>query len=468
MPHIEFVFCLAGIAVPKIHTACELAYGKGLALNINASANPSIEWYGTDFNAGHYRSAMALSQASGNSIRLFDRPFSEFCSMTDLPEFDLVVNSGTWSWISDDDRRVLLDFLKRKLAPGGILLVHYQTVPGSLGRAWFRNLVLIAKAGRGLTGRATAEQVPSLLDQIHELIRLNPDYMRAWPGAEDMLAGLRDQDPDQVAHEYFNEHWAPFRFQEMSDLMAGAGLRFATSAILQDHVNRLQLTARQSDFLDATRDVAYREAARDFFIDRAGRIDIWIKPQDRRVTGPTGSSFSDLKFMRCRAVRDEDFLLESARGETMLSRAEFEPLVASLPAGKIVKAGDLPDSGDAECPLAEKLAILCSQGLVAYVPSKPPGEKSVASCNALNAALITRLSETDRIPALASYILAAGFDLNDADRRFLPHWYAGHREPSALAGLARDEPVTGSRASGSIAEDFIKNRVPELEAAGIV
>jgi hypothetical protein len=37
---------------------------------------------------------------------------------------------GIWSWVSEDNRQIILDFIDRKLKPGGVLYLSYNTQPG--------------------------------------------------------------------------------------------------------------------------------------------------------------------------------------------------------------------------------------------------------------------------------------------------------------------------------------------------
>ena len=61
-----------GLAVPQIHTACELGFGQGLSINIHAAASET-EWWGTDFNSSQVSFARSLGRASGANIDVYKR-----------------------------------------------------------------------------------------------------------------------------------------------------------------------------------------------------------------------------------------------------------------------------------------------------------------------------------------------------------------------------------------------------------
>jgi len=117
----------AGIAPSEITTACELGFGQGLSLNIHAAAS-DVDWSGTDFNPSHAAFARKLAELSGSGARLFDDAFADFARRDDIPDFDYIALHGIWSWISDENRAVIVDFVKRKLKVGGILYISYNTI----------------------------------------------------------------------------------------------------------------------------------------------------------------------------------------------------------------------------------------------------------------------------------------------------------------------------------------------------
>ena len=48
----------------------------------------------------------------------------------DLPEFDIIGLHGIWTWISDENSRVIVDLIRRKLRAGGIVYISYNCLPG--------------------------------------------------------------------------------------------------------------------------------------------------------------------------------------------------------------------------------------------------------------------------------------------------------------------------------------------------
>src|SRR5882672_11396862 len=124
---IKLAFLSAGLAPPKEGPCCELGFGQGISVNVHAAAAPA-DWWGTDFNPSQARFARDLAEATGSRAKLFDESFTEFCGRSDLPEFAFIGLHGIWSWISNENRAVIVDFIRRKLKAGGVVHMSYNTM----------------------------------------------------------------------------------------------------------------------------------------------------------------------------------------------------------------------------------------------------------------------------------------------------------------------------------------------------
>ena len=127
----RLAFLNAGLLPPENGVHCELGYGQGMSANIHAAASAST-WHANDFNPSQAGFAQSMAQASGANAYLTDEAFSEFCDREDLPVFDSIGLHGIWSWINDENRAVIVDFIRRKLKVGGCAL-HQLQHPARLG-----------------------------------------------------------------------------------------------------------------------------------------------------------------------------------------------------------------------------------------------------------------------------------------------------------------------------------------------
>ncbi|MDE7064706.1 MAG: methyltransferase regulatory domain-containing protein, partial [Desulfovibrionaceae bacterium] len=271
---LRLPFLWTGIAAPRVARACELGYGQGISVNIHAAAT-GARWHGTDFNPAQADFALGLARISENGARLSDQSFAEFCARDDLPEFDFVGLHGIWSWISDDNRAAIVDFLRRKLRVGGVLYISYNTMPGWAAMLPMRELLLRYADCMGIGG--VLERVDTTLDFADRLLATNPAFAAANPQIVTRLEAMRGQDRQYVAHEYFNREWEPMTFSRMAEWLSPARLDFACSAFYPNLVDVLNLSDEQRAFLAEIHDPVLRETARDFMCNTQFRKDYWVR-----------------------------------------------------------------------------------------------------------------------------------------------------------------------------------------------
>jgi hypothetical protein len=108
---VKLAFLNAGLVFPEAGTACELGFGQGLSANMHAAAS-TCQWHGTDFNPAQAGFAQGLASVAGSGAKLYDDSFAEFVNRTDLPEFDYIGIHGIWSWISDENRSIMVEFIR--------------------------------------------------------------------------------------------------------------------------------------------------------------------------------------------------------------------------------------------------------------------------------------------------------------------------------------------------------------------
>ena len=272
----QLAFLYAGVAPPKISTGCELGFGQGVSVNVHAAAS-RVEWWGTDFNPAQASYAQELAAASGGKAHLFDESFAEFCARPDLPQMDYIGLHGIWSWISDENRAVIVDFVRRKLSVGGVLYVSYNTQPGWAAMVPMRELFVEHAAVMGSPGEGRVARVDAALGFAEQLMAVNPSFVRANPAIPERMKKLNAMNRNYLAHEYFNRDWAPMSFARMSQWLGPAKLNFAGSAASLDHVDAMNLTPEQQAFLGTIPDPGFRQTVRDFCVNQAFRKDFWVK-----------------------------------------------------------------------------------------------------------------------------------------------------------------------------------------------
>ncbi|MFZ5949611.1 MAG: class I SAM-dependent methyltransferase [Candidatus Rifleibacteriota bacterium] len=274
---IQLMLAFSGKGVTShFENACELGYGYGLSTLIHA-AGGCTHWMGTDFNQSQAFYAQQIASQTGIQATFMPESFSEFCSRTDLPDFEYIALHGVWSWISDNDRQIIVDFLKRKLKPGGVAYLGYNSLPGHSQMLPYRELMhsyATRALGEGLTRN---EKTRLSLEFIKSFINRNPLLGQVFPLARQTIQDFPSDSEAYLAHEYLIGNWKPMSFSEVHQLLSGALLSFSGTAIPSQNFNKHFLTDEQQKVLAEIPDQVTRETARDIMVNRRFRQDYWVK-----------------------------------------------------------------------------------------------------------------------------------------------------------------------------------------------
>ena len=273
----RLAFLAAGLRPPvDAGSHCELGFGQGMSANIHAAASSSA-WYANDFNPAQASFAQEVAAVSGANVHLTDESFADFCTRDDLPDFDSIGLHGIWSWINDENRAVIVDFIKRKLKVGGVLYISYNTQPGWAAMAPMRDLLTEHSDVMGVPGVGIAARIEGALAFADKLMATNAAYFRSNPGVAERLARMKKQDRSYLAHEYFNRDWLPMPFSKMAQWLEPAKINFACSADYLSHLNAINFTPEQATLINEIPDRMFKETVRDFIVNQPFRKDYWVK-----------------------------------------------------------------------------------------------------------------------------------------------------------------------------------------------
>jgi SAM-dependent methyltransferase len=219
----------AGFGAVSIHRACELGFGRGLSLAIHAIAGDA-EWWGNDLLPAHVEEVRELTRDLPGRPEVFDQTFVEFCSRDDLPNFDFIAMHGVWSWISEDNRRVIKEFIDRKLRSGGVLYLSYNTRQGWASVLPLRDFLVSEAARPALAGRPLTERIEAALIAAQQVVARDLPPARDDPTFEKHLRTIRGKAKSYLAHEYFNRDWALFDEDDIAATFEPLGFRYVAQA----------------------------------------------------------------------------------------------------------------------------------------------------------------------------------------------------------------------------------------------
>lgn len=432
---IKLAFFNQGLMCPEIGTACELGFGQGLSANMHAAASV-CSWHGTDFNPAQAGFAQELASASGSNAHLFDEAFAEFAKR-DMPEFDYIGLHGIWSWISDENRAVIVDFIRKKLKVGGVLYISYNTLPGWSTFAPMRHLMTEHAEVLGSEGRGIVSRVDGAIDFAEKLLATNPLFSRANPLVADRLTKMKTQNRHYLAHEYFNRDWHPMHFATMGEWLEPAKVQFACSANYFDAIDAVNLTADQQAFLKDIPDAMFRETTRDFMVNQQFRKDYWVKGARKMSALDQAEALRTLKVVLTTHRADVSLKVAGALGEANLTEAVYAPILDLLADHKAKTLGQieqlLKDKGVSFAQLTQAALVLSGAGHLSLVQDEPTITKAKSQTDKLNAHLMLKARASNEVSYLASPVTGGGVPVNRFQQLFLLSMQQGKKQPADWA-----------------------------------
>ena len=482
---IAVPFLNVGLAPPRVAAACELGFGQGLSLNVHAAASDA-RWYGTDFNPGHAAFAQSLADAAGSEAQLFDQSFAEFCGRADLPDFDFIGLHGVLSWVSQDNERIIVDFIRRKLKIGGVLFLSYNCQPGHAAMVPFRHLLTEHAAKMAAPGRGIVARIDAAIEFAEAFLALNPGFSVANPTLAERLKTIKAHDRHYLAHEYFNRDWRALSFAELAARLAPAKLSYACSANYLDHIDALNMTADQHRFLSEIPDPMFRQSVRDFIVNQQFRRDYWVKGGRRLSSLEQTEALRRLRIIGLTGPSGEVALtVQGALGQRELSPSIYNPIIDLLADHRPRTLGEIEEAlsgaGVRLPAIYETVMVLASKGDLAAVQDDAVQADARARTDRLNRHICDKSRGNGELTVLASPVTGGGVVVSRFYQLFLLGRSHGHGSAEELArfawdllaaqgqrmakdGKALETPEENLAELAAQAQDFLDRRLPVFQA----
>ncbi len=482
---LSFAALSAGIAAPDPAGPlryCELGCGQGFSANLLAAANPGIEFHATDFNPTHIAGAMELAAAAGTpNVRFYDRSFADFGAEPGLPEFDIIALHGVYSWVSAENRRHIVKFIKDRLKIGGLVYISYNALPGWASVLPLRRLM--TDRANGVSGPIAAK-VDAAFAYADRLAAVGAGYFQANPGVTDLLARIKDQDRSYVAHEYFNRDLTPFYHEDVAADLDEAKLSFVCSAYLADSLSVANLTSEQQNFLGGIGTLSEREKLRDFIVNKRFRRDVFIKGALPLSPGDLHRRWDGMRFVLSTRREEISLRIKGVLGEATLKEEVYAPILDALADGPRTTrelAADPRMAALSRPILQQALTVLVGINHVQPALDAAGEAGRAVSVRKFNTAVMDKARSTRDLVYLASPVTGAGVEISRISQLFLLAGQEGHDDPPAFAWeqlsrighkVARDgKPL--DTADENLAElrelfdQFNRRRLPLLRSLGI-
>ena len=434
---IRWCLTLRGFAVPESDENschCELGFGQGVSANIHAAAIPG-KFFGTDFNPAHAAQAQELAKASGADANFFEDSFEEFANRDDLPQFDTIGFHGIWSWVSDENRRHMLDVARKHLKSGGAVYCSYNCLPGWAPAAPLRELLRLHDQSHA--DGDTDKRVKDALNFIGEMIAAKPAYLELAPRFAQIFEGLKKHDAHYIAHEYLNLDWDLMYFTDVADMFREYKLDFAATALPIEALGESNFSQAAREFLGKITDPLMREQVRDYFVNRQFRKDLFVRGLRRLPLYETYERILETRYVLLRLAADVPLQLPTALGTLTLSEDLYKPLLAFLQEDSFRPKTFMEylrrQPGTNPKDLVAAATILVDANQILPCQSESAVKRVKKSCERLNAHICERAKFEEAISFLASPLTGMGVALNRFQQLFLSAYKGNERSADGLA-----------------------------------
>lgn len=466
----------------------ELGCGLGRALTTLAASNPQGEFVGVDVNPEH--TAIVEKEIAAGQLanaRVLTADFGRLPA--DLGQFEFIALHGVFSWVSQDVREQILAIAKERLAPGGLLLVSYNAMPG------WAHLQPIRGILRQYAALRQGDSLQRMRDALAYLVYIRDKQAKYFidnPRAAAYVDGLLKQDIRYLAHEYLNEHWTSFYFSDVAGMFGSAELAFVGSLPVFTNFWDLCVRPEFQELFRTTSNRLVTEAHKDFCANTAFRWDVYSKaPQVMPEVADRLREADDFYFHVSRPGITLPYQVNLGVVTSTVQGPVYKTLLDVLSTGglrlsELAAAKALAGTPPADLARAVDAGVAMGLFDVAAGPvASQPVEVStaVAVPNPFNRAILATDSLGGRPVALASGTTGTGHSLGDFDaailHELLEQGSAGlsARVDGRLAKSGRSlqkegKPVADAAERLQLVEQacdaFIKTSLPQLVRLGIV
>jgi SAM-dependent methyltransferase len=340
---------------------CELGCGQGLTLNQLAARDPGGKYYGIDYNPNQISNARHFAKAANlTNVTFLEESFADL-ERVDIPDCDVIVLHGIWSWVSGDMQNHIVSFIRRKLKPGGLCYISYNCAVGRNDDP-MRQLLLTMERTSNDKGEARLKES---VDAAKALAAAGARYFTQHPVAKTRLDALSDMNPNYIVHEYLNANWKPSYFSEVADAMAEAKLAYVGAVDVAWNRIDLVLPKEAKPFAARMSSVNDLEFLKDLWIGSQFRKDLFSKGRKALTVTEQEALLLPLRFVLLRTRANCALSLTIPVGTGALTPALFEPVFDRLAKGPATGA-DLAVIAKAQgTTLVNVIQLLLVSGYVA-------------------------------------------------------------------------------------------------------
>ncbi len=430
-------------------TYLELGCGKGLTANTIAATSPSATVWACDFNPAHVERAQQLASAAELTNCTFsEASFEELASDPGIgPQTaDVIALHGIYSWVTPANRRHIVEIIRRRLVPGGLVYVSYDVPTG------WAAMLPVQQALRLQVRTDRRRSDVAIRAAVATIRQVAEDGAAAFPlpaREQSMLEGMDQRDPVYVAHEYLGGSFTPMMFADVAAELSEAKCTFVGSTYITAVLPNLRVPAALAETVRSAPDVALRETVCDLSSQTTFRADVFRRGRGLITALDHRQHLDEMELVNAGRAFEPSRTVATGARAAHLDAAHYTPLVDRLLEGPLTGAElraspALRDRSDHE--VRESVTLLAAAG---YASPTLPGwlrSGSIESAGRMNRALIAALRRGDHRGVLVSPATGGVINIDPlAALAIGEHWDGVPLEDGplidAVAGRLRAQPI---------------------------
>jgi SAM-dependent methyltransferase len=419
---LRFVTLLGGVQVvdsDQPFTYYELGCGNGYSSILHAATNPQGQFFGIDFNPTHIHNAQRFAQDAGvKNIQFLEKSFAELIKV-DLPEAEIIALHGVHSWVNKESRKHIVEFIRQRLKPGGIVYVSYNCLPGL---AQVKPLQRLLFEYADLRDGSLPDRIRRSLEFVTRLDQSGAEYFRLNPLAKARLTRIDQQDRRYLAHEYFNADWSPSYHIDVVKEMASAKLSYVGSAEFLDNFEQFAMKPELAKLAAEVGDGALAETIKDFARNQTFRRDVFTRGASKADAAELESTLARMRFALARPRQTCQLKRAIPAGEVMMEEQAYAPVLDALATAPMTfdELRRAPESARLDQRRLRQ-AVFGMAALGNILPALPATGEEMrrAGTDKFNRAVLKSSPPRSVRTMLASPVLGAGVAISFIDRLFL-------------------------------------------------
>ncbi|WP_460451309.1 class I SAM-dependent methyltransferase [Alsobacter sp. SYSU BS001988] len=451
----------------------ELGFGMGLGFLINAAANPATQFEGVDFNPMHVAHARGLAdEAALANVTLREASFQDLAreAQEGQHDLDLIVLHGILTWVSVDAQEAIVEIARKRLRPGGLLYVSYNSMPG-----WAPVLPLqrlMRENAKRHAGRSDL-QTGSGLELAKALLGEGAAYFKANPHLQTRLEQMAKLDKNYLAHEYLNANWFIFHVADVAAMFGRAKLDFVGSATILENIDGLAVPEGVRARIAAETDPVFKETLRDIASNKQFRRDLYVRGTLTPNPSEHNAMLASMRFALATPRTKISFKFASPVGE-LDGNAEIYGAVADLLAqgpasfAEIAALPALRQGGASAALQAVSLLVHSGQALPAPVledrGSGAAAAVDVRPAQRLNRVIAAKMLQGRAYGFLAAPLAGSGLQVPHSELLILAALLQSGARPDAAPAA---DPASQSAPATPSAESLTTHVINSLQRLGM-